>query len=257
MIEKTEAVPLVWYEVSNTSRIVHWFTRAHGRVATLIKGALRPRSPFLGQYDLHGTSELLFYSREHDDLHIAKECSLLAPRLRLRSDWRAHAAASSLASILLRCSPPLASAPLLFADFTRALDALEKGLPSPVVQHWAELRMCAELGIEPQLGTACVHCSAPLAREAGLGFSSPRGGLLCAACLESGDSGHTISGAAVALLRRLQQAASPDSLASLRTHAGQDRELHVVLGRFLAYHLDFPQTARDIAWSALAAATRA
>ncbi len=257
MIEKTEAIPLIWHEVSNTSRIVHWFTRAHGRVATMIKGAVRPKSAFHGQYDLHATSELLFYSRERDELHIAKECALLTPRMRMRGDWRAHVAASSLASLLLRCSPPLAAAPALFADYTIALDALEKGLSPPMTQHWAELRLCAELGIQPRLAGACCACDGPLGREDALGFSPPRGGLVCARCLEDGDSGHKISGAAVALLRRLQQAASPDTLSSLRTHTGQDRELHVLLGRFLSYHLDFPQTARDIAWSALAAAHRA
>ena len=48
MIARTAAIPLACYPYSSTSRVVHWLTRYHGKVSTLLKGALRPKSPFLG-----------------------------------------------------------------------------------------------------------------------------------------------------------------------------------------------------------------
>jgi recombinational DNA repair protein (RecF pathway) len=73
MIVKTEAIVLRWYPVSETSRVVSWLTPERGRLSTLIKGALRPKSAFLGQYDLFQTCELLYYARPHEGLMITRE----------------------------------------------------------------------------------------------------------------------------------------------------------------------------------------
>ena len=64
MIARTTAIPLACYPYSSSSRIVHWLTRHHGKVSTLLKGALRPKSPFLGEYDLFSTSELLYFQKQ-------------------------------------------------------------------------------------------------------------------------------------------------------------------------------------------------
>ncbi len=84
MIARARAIVLRVFPYSNTSRVVSWLTADHGRVATLIKGSQRPKSLFLGQYDLFYTCELLFYRHERDGLHIARECTPLTRRDRLR-----------------------------------------------------------------------------------------------------------------------------------------------------------------------------
>ena len=85
MILKDAAIALRIHPFGNTSRIVVWLSATHGKLATLVKGSQRERSPFLGQYDLFYTCELLFYAREHRNLHILKECF----PLELRSAFRA------------------------------------------------------------------------------------------------------------------------------------------------------------------------
>ena len=80
-ILKTDALALRVSPFSRTSHVVRWLTASHGTIATLVKGACRPKSRFLGQYDTACTSELLFYERAGNGLHIAKECCLLEPRL--------------------------------------------------------------------------------------------------------------------------------------------------------------------------------
>ena len=91
MIVKTQAIVLRMIPFSETSRVVLWLTRDHGKIATIIKGAHRRRSPFVGQVDLFYTCELLVYLRLFRGLHIVKECSPLKPRTPLRSRWRATA----------------------------------------------------------------------------------------------------------------------------------------------------------------------
>ena len=66
MIERTTAIPLAIYPYSNRSHIVHWLTRHHGLISTLLKAAQHPRSPFIGEYQLFGTTELLYYNRHKE-----------------------------------------------------------------------------------------------------------------------------------------------------------------------------------------------
>ena len=93
MILQDDAIALRIHPFGNTSRVVVWLSATHGKMATMVKGSQRDRSPFLGQYDLFYTCELLFYAREHQNLHILKECFPLKIRPAFRSDWRACAAA--------------------------------------------------------------------------------------------------------------------------------------------------------------------
>ena len=51
-IESTAGVVLRLRPLTETSLIVNWLTRDFGRIATVAKGARRPKSPFRGQIDL-------------------------------------------------------------------------------------------------------------------------------------------------------------------------------------------------------------
>ena len=73
MMEKTKAIVLRITPYSKTSQIVSWITPDHGRLTTLVKGACRPKSAFLGQYDLFYTCEVIFYKNDRHTVHIMKE----------------------------------------------------------------------------------------------------------------------------------------------------------------------------------------
>ena len=53
---------------------------SEGPVTTVVKGAVRPKSAFLGQYDLNYTCEIVYYSRAKGELHALRECSPLSTR---------------------------------------------------------------------------------------------------------------------------------------------------------------------------------
>ena len=85
---KSEAICLDIRPWSRTSHIVTWLT-PHGKVGTVVKGAVRPKSAFLGQYDLNYTCEILYYARAKGDLHALRECTPTNLREALRRDYRA------------------------------------------------------------------------------------------------------------------------------------------------------------------------
>ena len=102
---KTKGIVLDIRPWSRTSHIVIWLTPDHGPVATLIKGAVRPKSAFLGQYDLFYTCELIYYARAKGELHAIREASAFDTREHLRGDFRATAFASYAAYLVKEHCP--------------------------------------------------------------------------------------------------------------------------------------------------------
>ncbi|MBR6020808.1 MAG: DNA repair protein RecO, partial [Kiritimatiellae bacterium] len=161
MILKDTALLLRAHPFSNTSRIAVWLTRDHGKLATLMKGAHRPRSPFLGQADLFYTCEILFYARETRQLHILKECTALDPRPRFRADWRSCAAASYLCCLADLSLPFGPFGPDYFTLLEIALDHLAT---APVGPSWLlshEARWLHALGFLPDPGSPTLSLSPP------------------------------------------------------------------------------------------------
>lgn len=250
MIEKTQAITLRYAPSGNTSRIVTWLTPDFGRVSTLIKGALRPKSAFIGQYDTFYTCELLFYARQRNELHFAKECSPMKLRTALRHDWRACAAASYLTDLALRAGPAQAPQRFLFYWLDQALDALPgTGVQLQSIIFWHELKLLNELGLAPRL-SSCLQCHCDLAPGSAARFSHERGGLLCPACAQQDHRPATpIPPDALAILRRWQRAPAITEAQRTRCTPQQLIVLERLLGEFLRYHLDLALNSRDVSLS--------
>ena len=101
---KTEAICLDIRPWSRTSHVVSWLTPS-GKVSTVVKGAVRPKSQFLGQYDLNYTCEILYYARGKGDLHALRECTPLDMRESLRGDFRALALAGYCRRLVAELAP--------------------------------------------------------------------------------------------------------------------------------------------------------
>ena len=123
---KTEAICLAIHPWSRTSHIVRWLTPA-GPVSTLVKGAVRPKSAFLGQYALNYTCDILYYARAKGELHALRECSPLSLRERLRGDYRALVTADYFRHLLLPLAPPGPDCGKWYDALAAALDRLECG----------------------------------------------------------------------------------------------------------------------------------
>ena len=120
-LAKTEAICLAIRPWSKTSHVVTWLTPA-GKVSTLVKGAERPKSFFLGQYDLNYTCEIVYYMRAKSELHALRECSVLESRDRLRGDYRALALAEYMRYVAGELSPLGHEAEEWYTLLGRALD---------------------------------------------------------------------------------------------------------------------------------------
>ena len=124
-IIKTDGIVLAIHPWSRTSHIVTWLTPDHGCVTTLVKGAVRPKSAFLGQYDLFYTCDLLYYARARGDLHALRETTPRNLRDGLRGRWRETALAGYAAGLVKDLAPANGESAAWFEFMSSLLDRLE------------------------------------------------------------------------------------------------------------------------------------
>jgi len=235
-IAQDQGLVLRWFPVTDSSRIVVWFTRDHGKLSTLIRGSQRPKSWMLGQYDLFYTCEVLFYLRAKEDLHVLRECAPLEMRPRFRRDWRSCAAASFVSDLLYRISPGMAPEPALFDLAVQILDVLNTQNVSSLHLFWFELQAYRIMGLSPNLdkpgqGPVCFD---------------PRSGTLLDRVPDPGSTElQPISDGVIALMRNLLELENPTFLIRLRPLPGQIREIEGHLDHFSRWHLDLELASRS------------
>src|SRR6185369_5897841 len=113
-----------------------WLTREQGRVATVAKGARRPKSPFSGKLDLFYTAEFSYSASSRSHLHNLKEVALLETLACVRTDldllWQATYAASFL-ELASEQDTPLPHTYELFQNYLSLMPHWRSAIPLPLV----------------------------------------------------------------------------------------------------------------------------
>src|SRR5580704_3373671 len=86
--------------LTDTSLIVHWLTPDLGRLATVAKGARRPKSTFAGKLDLFYLAQFSFQRSRRSELHQLREADLQETHAALRHDMQALQQASYCAALV-------------------------------------------------------------------------------------------------------------------------------------------------------------
>ena len=127
-----------------------------GPVTTVVKGAVRSKSAFLGQYDLNYTCEIVYYSRTKGELHALRECSPLAIRENLRSNYRALVLAEHMRAQVATLAPHGGESDSWHSTLETALDSLAgdaahspRRLVSALLDF--ELKILALSGLSPEI----------------------------------------------------------------------------------------------------------
>ena len=151
MIESATGLILRTQSLTETSLIVHWLTPDFGRIATVAKGAHRPKSPFLGKLDLFYLADFSFSRSRRSDLHILREVSLRETHSALRRDvLLLHQAAYATACVeqATETETPLSAIYDLTLGFFRHL-CEQPAKPQTIFTF--ELKLLHELGLRPDL----------------------------------------------------------------------------------------------------------
>lgn len=154
MIESATGIILRTRPLTETSLIVHWLTPELGRVATVAKGARRPKSPFTGKLDLFYTANFTFSRSRSSDLHNLREVKLLETHAAIRSDLGRLEQAAYAAAFIEQATETETPLPEIYALLAGFLSWLCASAPEPQSVFALELKLLRELGMEPDLAAA-------------------------------------------------------------------------------------------------------
>lgn len=151
MIESATGLVLRTRPLTETSLIIHWLTPNLGRLATVAKGARRPKSPFRGKLDLFYLVDFSFQRSRRSDLHNLREVSLKESHPRLREELGRIQQASYCAALLEQATEAETPLPGLFELVGTLLAHLGAQPTQPQTIFAFELKLLEQLGLQPDL----------------------------------------------------------------------------------------------------------
>ena len=234
-IVQTEALVLRSYRLGETSLIVSLFTREHGLLRCVAKGARGLKSRFGASLEPGVRVSAIVYRKLTRDLQLLSKTDILEALPALWEDPDRFGAAMQVLEFLERAAYGESGEPELLdlaADTLRALSASPVSCLELLVRGF-EIQACERLGYAPEL-TSCLECRTPLL--AGGLFHPVRGGLLCEPC--GGEPGSfRLSERA----RKTMVAMSEQPIAALQHWAAERYpgvEVAKAVERFLMAHLE-------------------
>lgn len=143
----TEAIVIRLTRLTDTSLIVHWFTRNHGLVKTVAKGARRAKSPFSGQLDLFFGGEITFSQARRGDLHTLREVAIRDWREGVRLRYDSTVLAAYCCQLMESAVEPEHPEPGFYDLLKRALDHLGTAPPNLRALRHFETELARLLGV--------------------------------------------------------------------------------------------------------------
>ncbi len=166
------------WDFSESSQVVSHFTREHGMIRGLAKGAKRDKGTFSGGMDVLTRGQIVAITKPGRDLATLTQWSLEEVFWAARQNLAANRAALYMADLVHHMLTEHDPHPLLFDAMVASLRKLEQ--PSHIGEallefQWALLR---EAGYQPELASDIVKPPSTGAVEKPLLFSPRRGGFV-------------------------------------------------------------------------------
>lgn len=149
MIQSATGLILRTRPLTETSLIVHWLTPDFGRIATVARGARRPKSPFLGQLDLFYVADFSFSRSRRSDLHTLREVGLRELHAALRQNLAGLRQATYATAFVEQATETETPLPTVYHLMLGFLDFLCQQPAHPRTVFAFELKLLQELGLKP------------------------------------------------------------------------------------------------------------
>ncbi len=231
--EQASALVLRTIEFSETSLVVHLFTREFGKIHGLAKGGRRLKGPFESALDLLAHVRIVFLRKSSEALDLLTEAKLLRRFRPAGRDLSSLYAGYYVAELLGELTDQYDPHPELFDLADQTLVALSAGEPVARRLLRFELGALRILGHLPSLDT-CVECGIAVPATGRVHFGQIHGGVLCGTCREGKTQVVSISAAALRIMAAL---ADPQSRSWQRVtlDSRSQGELRGVLNLYLSH----------------------
>lgn len=200
--ERSEAIVLHTYNLTESSKIVVLLTPVRGKVRAVAKGVRRTRSKFGSALEPISHVEAQIHFKEGRDLQNLSQAETRESFGTVRSDLRRLGMASimcELMELFVQENEEAGRQFVLLLLSLRALGGMTKNYSSLLISFY--MRLLDISGLHPELG-CCVSCRGPLKNVAYLSAAS--GGALCGKC--SAGKGEKVSAGSLKIVERLESA---------------------------------------------------
>ncbi len=154
--EKTTGIILRVRPLTESSLIVHWLTLDAGRIATVAKGARRPKSPVRGKLDLFYTAEFTFQRSRRSELHTLKEVQLKETFPALRTSIEYLTLAAYCAALIEQVTETDTPLPEFYELMEQLLQHFSTTPLGPFSLFAFETKLLGALGLQPDFSVSKV-----------------------------------------------------------------------------------------------------
>lgn len=242
MIVKTEAVVLRTMKYRDTSRIATLYTRSHGKLSVIAKGARDRKSRFGSSLQPMNHVLAVLYRKEHCDLHLLSQCELMRSFDVLSEDLERMAAAMGAIEMVDAVTHGEEQNEALFVALVSTLGGIASATKNVAsALYYMELKLTELMGFKPNL-SACMTCGSSIREnpEGGrsLALHMHHGGVVCGKCTRSERLGVPVSLGAIRFMQRLQELTDVEAATRIAATPGTLKEVAGIIHRYLQSHVE-------------------
>jgi DNA repair protein RecO (recombination protein O) len=197
MIYKSESYVLRKYDLTESSFIVHFFSREKGLIKLVAKGAKRSKSSFSGNLEIFNRVEIEYVKKEHSELGTLRKIELIESSLSLFSDYKISKALFAISETLSKGMKEEQKEDEIFRLTSAAIESLKVKSPPNWVLNYFFLWFLKLNGVFP----APNFCGGCGAKDNIIAFNSSLGGFLCSNCYKR--EGFLLNAESVAVIKEI------------------------------------------------------
>lgn len=232
-IIQTPAIILKAFDYRETSKIVVFFTRDHGKVSGVLKGIRKDSRKFGSSLERFSLNDIVYYQYRNSELHLVSQCDMRAFFYPVRQDLKRSMAASYAMELTNLMMPAEMTNKRVYSLLHYFLQALEACKDIDGLVKVFQIKSLFFSGFHPHLD-ACLHCHKKV--QGKVFFSMQEGGLICPSCCRDGRSAHPISPGTVATILHIERSRWADCQ-KVKFSMALRTELKYILNNFLVFHL--------------------
>jgi DNA repair protein RecO (recombination protein O) len=234
MIISTEAIVLNSLDFRETSKIVTFFTKDHGKVKGILKGIRKDPKKFGSTADKFSINDIVYYWHRNSEIHLVSQCDVKAFFPGVRDDLKKTMAAGYMLELINVVMPLEEKNEDVYGLITNFLQSLQETRNVNKLVHILQIKTLLFSGFQPHLDS-CLKCEEKIQGRAR--FSLASGGLYCRSCQPKDAVFTDISQGAVASILHIEKG-SWDQCLRLSLVESIQKELKYILNNFLVFHLE-------------------
>ncbi|QDU08298.1 DNA repair protein RecO [Gimesia aquarii] len=233
--EKTEGLIIRLADFSESSKVITWFTRDFGKIASLAKGAKRLKSSFEAAIDLLATCRIVFIRKSSGGLDLLTEAQLVNRFRPYPGNLSNLYVGYYIAELLDALTEEYDPHPELFDAACVVLQHLQEHDDYQKSLIIFELTILEEIGQLPQF-QYCTGCSQELGELESYLYDANNGGLYCQHCEQQRHGKVRVSRGTITILQKLTV---ENTLLSQRLNLSlqQQREIRQLLSTTMSHIL--------------------